>query len=41
MSLTLPCLPYALDALEPHISRRTLAVHHGSHHAASPIRSPC
>jgi Fe-Mn family superoxide dismutase len=34
MSLTLPCLPYALDALEPHISRRTLAVHHGSHHAA-------
>jgi Fe-Mn family superoxide dismutase len=34
MSLTLPSLPYALDALEPHISRRTLAVHHGSHHAA-------
>jgi Fe-Mn family superoxide dismutase len=33
MSLTLPSLPYALDALEPHISRRTLAVHHGSHHA--------
>ncbi len=34
MNLTLPPLPYALDALEPHISRRTLAVHHGSHHAA-------
>ena len=34
MSLTLPPLPYALDALEPHISRRTLAAHHGSHHAA-------
>ena len=34
MSLTLPPLPYALDALEPHISRRTLAFHHGHHHAA-------
>jgi Fe-Mn family superoxide dismutase len=34
MSLTLPSLPYALDALEPHISRRTLAVHYGNHHAA-------
>jgi superoxide dismutase, Fe-Mn family len=34
MSLTLPPLPYALHALEPHISRRTLAVHHGHHHAA-------
>ena len=34
MSLTLPPLPYALDALEPHISRRTLSLHHGRHHAA-------
>lgn len=34
MTLTLPPLPYALDALEPHISRRTLATHHGRHHAA-------
>ena len=34
MSLTLPPLPYALDALEPHVSRRTLAAHHGYHHAA-------
>lgn len=34
MSLTLPPLPYAIDALEPHISRRTLAAHHGHHHAA-------
>jgi len=34
MSLTLPPLPYALDALEPHISRRTLTAHHGYHHAA-------
>ena len=32
--LVLPSLPYALDALEPHISRNTLAVHHGQHHAA-------
>jgi Fe-Mn family superoxide dismutase len=32
--LTLPRLPYAYDALEPHLSRRTLAVHHGQHHAA-------
>jgi Fe-Mn family superoxide dismutase len=34
MSLTLPPLPYAVDALEPHVSRRTLAIHHGRHHAA-------
>lgn len=34
MSVTLPPLPYALDALEPHVSRRTLATHHGRHHAA-------
>ncbi|HEX7043778.1 MAG TPA: superoxide dismutase [Burkholderiales bacterium] len=33
MSLTLPPLPYALDALEPYLSRRTLSVHHGNHHA--------
>ena len=34
MSATLPPLPYALDALEPHLSRRTLAAHHDHHHAA-------
>lgn len=34
MNLTLPPLPYSLDALEPHISRTTLATHHGRHHAA-------
>jgi Fe-Mn family superoxide dismutase len=34
MNVTLPALPYALDALEPFISRRTLAAHHGKHHAA-------
>ena len=34
MNLTLPDPPYALDALEPFVSRRTLATHHGKHHAA-------
>ena len=34
MSITLPPLPYVLEALEPYISRRTLAGHHGHHHAA-------
>lgn len=32
--MTLPSLPYAYDALAPHISERTLRVHHGKHHAA-------
>jgi Fe-Mn family superoxide dismutase len=32
MQLVLPPLPYAFDALEPHISRTTLEVHHGKHH---------
>ena len=27
-------LPYALDALEPHISAETLEYHHGKHHAS-------
>ena len=31
---TLPELPYAADALEPHISAETLSFHHGKHHAA-------
>eukprot|EP00922_Rhytidocystis_sp_ex-Travisia-forbesii_P003039 GHVS01004455.1.p1 GENE.GHVS01004455.1~~GHVS01004455.1.p1 ORF type:complete len:165 (-),score=8.47 GHVS01004455.1:419-913(-) len=30
----LPELPYALDALQPHISAETLQYHHGKHHAA-------
>ena len=34
MSLALPPLPYPIDALEPHLSRRTLGIHHGQHHAA-------
>lgn len=32
MSFTLPELPYAKDALEPHISANTLDFHHGKHH---------
>jgi Fe-Mn family superoxide dismutase len=34
MKLELPPLPYAENALEPHISARTLGVHHGKHHKA-------
>ncbi|HUP23561.1 MAG TPA: superoxide dismutase [Thermoanaerobaculia bacterium] len=30
----LPKLPYALDALEPHIDARTMEIHHGKHHQA-------
>ena len=31
---TLPKLPYAYDALEPHLDARTLEIHHGKHHKA-------
>lgn len=31
---TLPPLPYALDALEPHLDARTMEIHHGKHHKA-------
>jgi Fe-Mn family superoxide dismutase len=31
---TLPKLPYAYDALEPHIDARTMEIHHGKHHQA-------
>jgi len=34
MAFTLPPLPFAKDALEPHISARTFEFHHGKHHAA-------
>lgn len=34
MTVTLIPLPYAKDALEPHISQRTLEFHHGAHHKA-------
>ena len=33
MKHLLPPLPYALDALEPHIDARTMALHHDKHHA--------
>jgi Fe-Mn family superoxide dismutase len=32
MAHTLPSLPYAFDALEPHIDARTMEIHHGKHH---------
>lgn len=34
MAFTLPELPYAQDALEPHISAKTLSFHYGKHHQA-------
>ena len=34
MSFTLPALSYAVDALEPHIDKMTMEIHHGKHHAA-------
>ncbi len=34
MAFTLPPLPYAKDALAPHISAETLDFHHGKHHQA-------
>jgi len=32
MAFTLPPLPYAPDALEPHIDAQTMQIHHGKHH---------
>ncbi len=34
MSFVLPALPYATDALEPHIDKMTMEIHHGKHHQA-------
>jgi Fe-Mn family superoxide dismutase len=34
MAFTLPALPYAPDALEPHIDKATMEIHHGKHHQA-------
>ena len=34
MSFELPALPYAMDALAPHISKETLEYHYGKHHKA-------
>jgi Fe-Mn family superoxide dismutase len=34
MAFSLPQLPYAFDALEPHIDAQTMQIHHGKHHQA-------
>ena len=34
MAFTLPPLPYPADALEPHIDKTTMEIHHGRHHKA-------
>ena len=34
MAFELPALPYATDALEPHIDKITMEIHHGKHHQA-------
>lgn len=34
MAFQLPSLPYATNALEPHIDAKTMEIHHGKHHAA-------
>ncbi|MDQ3100755.1 MAG: superoxide dismutase, partial [Bacteroidota bacterium] len=34
MAFKLPDLPYAHDALEPHIDKETMEIHHGKHHNA-------
>jgi Fe-Mn family superoxide dismutase len=34
MAFKLPDLPYAHDALEPHIDKKTMEIHHGKHHNA-------
>ena len=34
MAFTLPALPYANNALEPHIDARTMEIHHDKHHGA-------
>jgi len=34
MAYTVPPLPYAYDALEPHIDKTTMEVHHDKHHQA-------
>jgi superoxide dismutase, Fe-Mn family len=38
MTFTLPALPYAKDALAPHISAQTLEIHHGKHHNAYVVK---
>ena len=38
MKLVLPALPYASDALEPHMSAQTFSFHHGKHHNAYVVK---
>ena len=38
MALELPALPFAKDALEPHMSANTLDFHHGKHHNAYVVK---
>lgn len=38
MAFSLPALPYAQDALAPHISAETLQYHHGKHHNAYVVK---
>ncbi len=33
MAFSLPDLPFAFNALEPHIDAKTMEIHHGKHHA--------
>ena len=34
MAFSVPPLPYAFDALEPHIDAKTMEIHHDKHHQA-------
>ena len=38
MNLELPVLPFAKEALEPHMSANTLNIHHGKHHNAYVVK---
>jgi len=38
MNLELPELPFAKEALEPHMSTNTLNIHHGKHHNAYVVK---
>ena len=41
MAFNLPELPYAFDALEPHIDAKTMEIHHGKHHAGVHFQTKC